>query len=120
MLHNVLRRSTRCPGRLRHITGLRAVEPATGVRPSTGAGCGRRHSGPVTVLVHGGKGSGPGAFARWRSRMPFAAGQAVSFSYDDRASLVRSSGDLITALEGLCGQGRNREAPARTTPRQSL
>jgi hypothetical protein len=44
--------------------------------------------------------------------------QAVSFSYDDRASLVRSSGELITALEGLSGQGRNREAPARTAPSQ--
>jgi len=62
----------------------------------------------------------PGRFRSLAQLYAFRGRQAVSFSYDDRASLVRSSGDLIAALEGLCGQGRNREAPARTAPRQSF
>jgi len=57
----------------------------------------------------------PGRFRSLAQLYAVRGRQAVSFSYDDRASLVRSSGDLITALEGLCGQGRNREAPAHRT-----
>jgi hypothetical protein len=62
----------------------------------------------------------PGRFRSLAQLYAVRGRQAVSFSDDDRASLVRGSGELIAAREGLCGQGWNREAPARTTPRQSL
>jgi len=63
---------------------------------------------PVTVLVHGCKGSA-GRFRSLAQLYAFHGQQAVCFSYDDRASLVRSSGELITALESLSGQMQNRE-----------
>ncbi len=63
---------------------------------------------PVTVLVHGCKGSA-GRFRSLAQLYAFHGQQAVCFSYDDRASLVRSSGELVTALEGLSGQMQNRQ-----------
>ena len=63
---------------------------------------------PVTVLVHGCKGSA-GRFRSLAQLYAFHGQQAVCFSYDDRASLVRSSGELISALEGLSGQMQNRQ-----------
>jgi pimeloyl-ACP methyl ester carboxylesterase len=62
---------------------------------------------PVTVLVHGCKGSA-GRFRSLAQLYAFHGQQAVCFSYDDRASLVRSSGELITALEELSGHMQNR------------
>jgi len=53
-----------------------------------------------------------GSAGRFRSLAQlyaFHGQQAVCFSYDDRASLVHSSGELITALEGLSGQMQNRQ-----------
>jgi len=57
--------------------------------------------------VHGCK-ARPGGFCRWRSCM-LSRQQAVCFSYDDRASLVRVSGELIAALDGLAGHMHNRQ-----------
>jgi len=62
---------------------------------------------PVTVLVHGCKGSA-GRFRSLAQLYAFHGQQAVCFSYDDRASLLRSSGELVTALEGLSGHMQNR------------
>jgi len=45
----------------------------------------------------------------------FHGQQAVCFSYDDRASLVRSSGELISALEGLSGQMQKRQLSCSVT-----
>lgn len=63
---------------------------------------------PVTVLVHGCKGSA-GRFRSLAQLYAFHGQQAVCFSYDDRASLVRVSGELIAALDGLAGHMHNRQ-----------
>lgn len=57
-------------------------------------------SHPVTVLVHGCKGSA-GNFRALAQLYAFHGQQAACFSYDGRDSLVRSSGQLITALDAL-------------------
>ncbi len=55
---------------------------------------------PVTVLVHGCNGSA-GRFRSLAQLYAFHGQQAVCFSYDDRESLVLSSGRLISALDEL-------------------
>ena len=55
---------------------------------------------PVTVLVHGCKGSA-GRFRALAQLYAFHGQQAVCFSYNDRDSLVSSSGELIKALDAL-------------------
>jgi hypothetical protein len=93
LLRNVLRRSTRCLGSCAtspacvpenqplesgRLPAPDVVVNIPGRGPCTGAPGRSVHPNshqPVTVLVHGGKGSGPGAFARSRSCMPFAAGR---------------------------------------------
>jgi pimeloyl-ACP methyl ester carboxylesterase len=57
---------------------------------------------PVAVLVHGCKGSA-GRFRSLAQLYAFHGQQAVCFSYDDRESLVRSSGQLIAAVDALAG-----------------
>jgi hypothetical protein len=61
---------------------------------------------PVTVLVHGCNGSA-GRFRSLAQLFAFHGQQAVCFSYDDRDSLVLSSGKLITALDKLAWQTKN-------------
>ena len=61
---------------------------------------------PVTVLVHGCKGSA-GRFRSLAQLYAFHGQQAVCFSYDDRDSLVKASGELIGALDGLAARMRN-------------
>ncbi|MFZ2162566.1 MAG: alpha/beta hydrolase [Sideroxyarcus sp.] len=63
---------------------------------------------PVTVLVHGCRGS-TGNFRALAEVMAFHGQQAACFTYDDRDSLMRSSAQLATALDTLAGQMRNRE-----------
>jgi pimeloyl-ACP methyl ester carboxylesterase len=65
-------------------------------------------SKPVTVLVHGCKGSA-GRFRSLAQLYAFHGQQAVCFSYDDRASLVDSSAQLATAVGALAGRMRNRD-----------
>lgn len=55
---------------------------------------------PVTVLVHGCNGSA-GRFRSLAQLYAFHGQQAVCYSYDDRDSLINSSGELITALDTL-------------------
>jgi pimeloyl-ACP methyl ester carboxylesterase len=55
---------------------------------------------PVTVLVHGCKGSA-GRFRALAQLYAFHGQQAVCFSYNDRDSLITSSGQLISALDAL-------------------
>ena len=62
---------------------------------------------PVTVLVHGCNGSA-GHFRSLAQLYAFHGQQAVCFSYDDRDSLLVSSGQLIAALDGLAGHVRDR------------
>lgn len=62
---------------------------------------------PVTVLVHGCRGSA-GHFRALAQLYAFHGQQALCFSYDDRDSLVRSSGQLIAALGELGAHLRNR------------
>lgn len=57
---------------------------------------------PITVLVHGCNGSA-GRFRSLAQLFAFHGQQTVCFSYDDRDSLVDSSGQLITALDELAG-----------------
>jgi pimeloyl-ACP methyl ester carboxylesterase len=63
---------------------------------------------PVTVLVHGCRGS-TGNFRALAEVMAFHGQQAACFTYDDRDSLMRSSAQLATALDTLAGQMRNRQ-----------
>lgn len=62
---------------------------------------------PVTVLVHGCNGSA-GRFRSLAQLYAFHGQQAACFSYDDRDSLMVSSGQLITALDRLAGHLRDR------------
>lgn len=63
---------------------------------------------PVTVLVHGCKGSA-GRFRSLAQLYAFHGQQAVCFSYNDRDSLVRVSAELISALDSLAGHMQNRQ-----------
>jgi len=63
---------------------------------------------PVTVLVHGCKGSA-GRFRSLAQLYAFHGQQAVCFSYNDRDSLVKASGELISALDGLEARMHNRQ-----------
>ena len=63
---------------------------------------------PVTVLVHGCKGSA-GRFRSLAQLYAFHGQQAVCFSYNDRDSLVRVSRELVRALDGLAGHMQNRQ-----------
>jgi len=62
---------------------------------------------PVTVLVHGCNGSA-GRFRTLAQLYAFHGQQAICFSYDDRDSLVVSSGQLIRALDELSAHQRDR------------
>lgn len=57
---------------------------------------------PVTLLVHGCNGSA-GRFRALAQLYAFHGQQAFCFSYDDRDSLLVSSGQLIGALDELAG-----------------
>jgi alpha-beta hydrolase superfamily lysophospholipase len=62
---------------------------------------------PVTIIVHGCRGSA----ARFRSLaqvFAFHGQQAVCFSYNDRDSLMKSSTELINALNSLSTKMHNR------------
>ena len=63
---------------------------------------------PVTVLVHGCKGSA-GHFRSLAQLYAFHGQQAVCFSYDDRDSLIVSSGRLIAALDELASRMQGQE-----------
>ena len=63
---------------------------------------------PVTVLVHGCKGSA-GRFRALAQLFAFHGQQAVCFDYDDRESLVASSGRLISALDELASDIRDHD-----------
>jgi len=63
---------------------------------------------PVTVLVHGCKGSA-GRFRSLAQLYAFHGQQAVCFSYDDRDSLVDSSHQLIGALDALAAHQQSRD-----------
>ncbi|MDP2238691.1 MAG: alpha/beta hydrolase [Burkholderiales bacterium] len=63
---------------------------------------------PVTVLVHGCNGSA-GRFRSLAQLYAFHGQQAVCFSYDDRESLVLSSGQLISALDELASNIRDHD-----------
>lgn len=58
---------------------------------------------PVAILVHGCWGSA-GLFRGLAQVLAFHGQQAVCFSYDDRDSLMKSSGELVAALHAL-GRG---------------
>ena len=61
---------------------------------------------PVTVLVHGCNGSA-GRFRALAQLYAFHGQQSVCFSYDDRDSLLVSSGQLIGALDALASRLRD-------------
>jgi len=61
---------------------------------------------PVTVLVHGCKGSA-GRFRSLAQLYAFHGQQAICFSYDDRKSLVTASAQLISALDELASKVRD-------------
>jgi pimeloyl-ACP methyl ester carboxylesterase len=63
---------------------------------------------PITVLVHGCNGSA-GRFRSLAQLYAFHGQQAVCFSYDDRDSLIDSSGQLITALDELAGHVKGQD-----------
>ncbi|MBC8021915.1 MAG: alpha/beta fold hydrolase [Burkholderiales bacterium] len=65
-------------------------------------------SKPVTVLVHGCNASA-GRFRSLAQLYAFHGQQAVCFTYDDRASLVRSSAELAAAVGALAGRMRKRD-----------
>lgn len=63
---------------------------------------------PVTILVHGCRGS-TGNFRALAEVMAFHGQQAACFTYDDRDSLMRSSGQLAAALDALEAKMRNKQ-----------
>jgi pimeloyl-ACP methyl ester carboxylesterase len=63
---------------------------------------------PVAVLVHGCRGSA-GHFRALAQLYAFHGQQAVCFAYDPGDSLVKASGELITALDRLSGRLRDRD-----------
>ncbi len=64
---------------------------------------------PVTVLVHGCFGSS-GLFRGLAQVFAFHGQQAACFTYNDRDSMMRSSGQLIAALDQLARQMENKHA----------
>jgi hypothetical protein len=62
---------------------------------------------PVTVLVHGCKGSA-GKFLALANVFAFHGQQTVCFNYDDRDSMMVSSAQLIDALETLISRMNNK------------
>jgi pimeloyl-ACP methyl ester carboxylesterase len=65
-------------------------------------------SKPITVLVHGCKGSA-GRFRSLAQLYAFHGQQAICFNYDDRASLLQGSAQLVAAVGALAGRMRKRE-----------
>lgn len=65
-------------------------------------------SKPVTVLVHGCNGSA-GRFRSLAQLYAFHGQQAVCFSYDDRASLMRSAAQLAAAVGALAERMSSRD-----------
>jgi pimeloyl-ACP methyl ester carboxylesterase len=63
---------------------------------------------PVTVLVHGCRGS-TGNFRALAEVMAFHGQQTACFDYDDRDSLMRSSAQLAASLDSLAGQMQNKQ-----------
>ena len=63
---------------------------------------------PLTVLVHGCRGS-TGNFRALAEVMAFHGQQTACFTYNDRASLMVSSGQLAASLDTLAKQTSNRE-----------
>lgn len=57
---------------------------------------------PIAILVHGCNGSA-GRFRALAEVLAFHGQQAVCFAYDDRDSLMRSSGQLTWAIDQLSG-----------------
>ena len=63
---------------------------------------------PVTVLVHGCKGS-TGGFRSLAQLFAFHGQQAVCFAYDDRKSLLLGASQLIAALRDLADHLRDHD-----------
>lgn len=63
---------------------------------------------PVTVLVHGCKGSA-GRFRSLAQLYAFHGQQAICFGYDDRQSLATSATELVAAVGALAGSLRRRD-----------
>jgi hypothetical protein len=63
---------------------------------------------PVTILVHGCRGS-TGNFRALAQVLAFHGQQAACFTYDDRDSLMRSSGQLAAALDTLEAKMHNKQ-----------
>lgn len=84
------------PDRLVQIPGL---GPCTGQADRTLA---LNSAQPVTILVHGCFGSA-GKFRALAQVLAFHGQQTACFSYDDRASLMASSGQLASAVDQLSG-----------------
>lgn len=63
---------------------------------------------PVTVLVHGCRGS-TGNFRALAAVMAFHGQQTACFTYNDRASLMVSSAQLAASLDTLTGQTSSKE-----------
>lgn len=63
---------------------------------------------PVTVLVHGCRGS-TGNFRALAEVMAFHGQQSACFDYDDRDSLMRSSAQLAASLDALAAQMHNKQ-----------
>ena len=63
---------------------------------------------PVTVLVHGCRGS-TGNFRALAEVMAFQGQQSACFDYDDRDSLMVSSAQLANSLDQLAAQMRNKQ-----------
>jgi pimeloyl-ACP methyl ester carboxylesterase len=62
-----------------------------------------KQSQPVTILVHGCFGSA-GKFRALAQVLAFHGQQTACFSYDDRASLMQTSGRLATAVDTLAAR----------------
>jgi pimeloyl-ACP methyl ester carboxylesterase len=65
-------------------------------------------SEPVTVIVHGCS-SSAGLFRSLSQVFAFHGQQTACFNYDDRDSLVQSSGELISALTALSAKLENQQ-----------
>ena len=88
------------PGRLPSAHRLANVE---GFRPCSDSGeptLNLDPSQPINILVHGCNGS-TGKFHALAEVLAFHGQQSACFEYDDRDSLMRSSGQLASALDAL-------------------
>jgi len=88
------------PGRLE---GAAAAVRVAGLRPCNDGADETLHldpAQPVNVLVHGCNGSA-GRFRALAAVLAFHGQQSACFSYDDRDSLMTSSGELARSLEDL-------------------